>query len=85
MMKPFVKITSLSSDIDQSKLKLFKSENRIKGLTFNQEFWMGSKQVVSEIVDRNYGSWIREFVIDKVVQMGFLILCLFFRLVKPQW
>ena len=25
----------------------------------------GSKQVVSEIIDRNYGSWDQEFVIDK--------------------
>ena len=25
----------------------------------------GSKQVVSEIIDRNYGSWNQEFVIDK--------------------
>ena len=53
-------------DIDQSKLNRLESENReLKDLMSIKNSVSGSKQVVSEIIDRNYGSWDQEFVIDK--------------------
>ena len=53
-------------DIDQSKLNRLESANReLKDLMSIKNSVSGSKQVVSEIIDRNYGSWDQEFVIDK--------------------
>ena len=53
-------------DIDQSKLNRLESENReLKDLMSIKNSVSGSKQVVSDIIDRNYGSWDQEFVIDK--------------------
>ncbi len=66
-------------DIDQSKLNRLESENReLKDLMSIKNSVSGSKQVVSEIIDRNYGSWDQNLLLIKVVPMAFLIPCLFY-------
>ena len=53
-------------DINHSKLNRLESENKeLKDLLNLKNSVSGSKQVVGEIVDRNYSSWNEQFVIDK--------------------
>ena len=53
-------------DINHSKLNRLESENKeLKDLLNLKNSISGSKQVVGEIIDRNYSSWNEQFVIDK--------------------
>ena len=68
---PFSVIESKSNDIknlskiNDENISLESENNELKDLLNLKNSVSGSKQVVGEIVDRNYSSWNEQFVIDK--------------------
>ena len=69
-------------DIDQSKLNRLESENReLKDLMSIKNSVSGSNKSLVRLLTVIMVRGIRNLLLIKVVQMEFLILCLFFRLV----
>lgn len=61
-----LKSSLYQNDVDRSKLDRLSAENKeLKSLLNIKDTTSSSKQIMGEIVDRNYSSWDQEFVIDK--------------------
>lgn len=61
-----LKSSLYQNDVDRSKLDRLSAENKeLKNLLNIKDTTSSSKQLIGEIVDRNYSSWDQEFVIDK--------------------
>lgn len=61
-----LKSSLYQNDVDRSKLDRLSAENKeLKSFLNIKDTTSSSKQMMGEIVDRNYSSWDQEFVIDK--------------------